>query len=512
MSFARVHRPIKVGLLFDFLFPPPGTWDVGGDFVAGFSMAIDEGRARGLVDREVELVRRDVDGLPRGDVKTAIDAWQELVDEGALVIIGPLVSENAVALREHVERGSFVPSISWCGTEEWLGEWTFALSDGSLSEEPFVIATLLAAAGIGRIGVSYERSHIGSEYLRYLRQACDRHGVEIVVAAPIAQTDVDAGDVVRQLHAADPEAIVHVGFGIGLIRINAALAAIGWDPPRYTTTAWENGFLSDEVFGAFRHWIGLEHYDEGNAVGQAVLDRFAARHGRRPEYTYPLYGFDVGNVVVHALSYAEPLSPTGVKHAIERVKMLPAASGSPGTHISYGRWKRNGWHGPGYLTARSVADDLRSTVLRGRFDGPVATATPSAASHQATVRRFFDAMNDGDIDAAYALVQPGCTWFSLASREFRTLTQMRAALEWVNGSAVERPIQITVVGMVADGERVAVQCEGHAITTAGRPYENLYHFLFEFDGGLISRLWEYNDTAHVKDVFRIGADGTLSLG
>lgn len=363
--------PIKIGLLFDLVFPEPGSWKVQQDFIDGVQMAIDEGLERGLIDRSVELIRRDVNGLPRGSTKAVVDAWQEIVDEGAILILGPMITENAVVVREHVERGNFVPSISWAGSEDWLGEWCFALSDGSLSEEPFVIANLIAATGMTRIGVTYERSAIGTEYLSYLREACDIAGLDIVATAPIAQTAVDATGPIATLKAGEPDAIVHVGFGFALIRINEALDAIGWDPPRYTTTAWENGFISDQIFAAFQHWIGLEHYDEENPVGQAVLDRFNQRNGRRPEYPYALYGFDTGNIVVHALSHAEPLSPTGVKNGLERVKMLPAACGSAGTRISFGKWKRNGWHGAGYLTARQVAADLSSTILRGRHDGPV---------------------------------------------------------------------------------------------------------------------------------------------
>jgi ketosteroid isomerase-like protein len=127
------------------------------------------------------------------------------------------------------------------------------------------------------------------------------------------------------------------------------------------------------------------------------------------------------------------------------------------------------------------------------------------------VRAFFAAMNEGDTDAAFALLRPECTWFSLSARRFRTLTEMRAALEWVNSVAVTRPIQISVVGMTAEGDRVAAQCEGQAVTATGQRYDNLYHFLFEFDGPLIGRLWEYNDTAHVKEVFRLAEDGTLAL-
>jgi branched-chain amino acid transport system substrate-binding protein len=369
LSVSDAHSGIKVGVLVDFVYPAPGVWDVKADFIDGLELTFEEAFASGLIDRPIELVERWVEGLPRGAVKPVLDAYDELVDEGCVVIIGPLISENAIPLREHIERGGFVPSISWCGTEAWLGEWTFALSDGSLTEEPYVIASLLAEAGHRRIGVSYERSAIGTEYLHYLRQACDLEGLEIVATATIAQTVSDATDLVDALHLPNVDAIVHVGFGLGLVRINEALAAAGWDPPRYTTTAWETCYVSDELFEAFQGWIGIAHYDETNTVGQTWLDRFEAKYGRRPEYEYSLYPHDVGRVIATALARAEPISPTGVKLGLEQVKMLHAACGSPGTRISFGNQRRNGWHGVGYLTARSINDDLKSTRLRGRAIG-----------------------------------------------------------------------------------------------------------------------------------------------
>jgi hypothetical protein len=61
--------------------------------------------------------------------------------------------------------------------------------------------------------------------------------------------------------------------------------------------------------------------------------------------------------LLYAFADATPLSPLGVKDALERVKMLPAASGSPGTRISFGRWMHRGWVGAGYLVARSLDPD-----------------------------------------------------------------------------------------------------------------------------------------------------------
>ena len=39
---------------------------------------------------------------------------------------------------------------------------------------------------------------------------------------------------------------------------------------------------------------------------------------------------DVATVLLRAFSDAHPLSPRGVKEALERVKMMPAAAGAPG--------------------------------------------------------------------------------------------------------------------------------------------------------------------------------------
>jgi branched-chain amino acid transport system substrate-binding protein len=39
------------------------------------------------------------------------------------------------------------------------------------------------------------------------------------------------------------------------------------------------------------------------------------------------------------------------------VKLLPAASGAPGTRISFGNWVHRGWMGAGYLVARRLDPD-----------------------------------------------------------------------------------------------------------------------------------------------------------
>ena len=123
---------------------------------------------------------------------------------------------------------------------------------------------------------------------------------------------------------ATPDALVHVGFGLGLVGMNTALDAIGWAPPRYTTTAFEFAATSEWWRHELAGWIGLDQWDERNTLAQEFLDQFAARYGRRPEYFFPLVCFDIGRVLMLALSQARPLTGTGVKESLERIKMLPA--------------------------------------------------------------------------------------------------------------------------------------------------------------------------------------------
>ena len=47
-----------------------------------------------------------------------------------------------------------------------------------------------------------------------------------------------------------------VWFGFGVMHLNAALAGLGWAPPRYTTTAWEDAFVSRAVREAYRNEVG----------------------------------------------------------------------------------------------------------------------------------------------------------------------------------------------------------------------------------------------------------------
>jgi len=367
MSYESSAEPIKVGYLMDFRLPAFYPKEMRDDLTRPFELVFEEGLKKRLIDRRVEIVYREVEGLPKGTVKAVIDAYGELVDEGCLVIFGPSITDNCVPTREAIEQRFRVPAVSVTGTDDWLGEWTFSFPMGSLIEEPIFWADLLRKGGHREVGVLVEQSLVGETYAKSFRKACRDAGIRIVAEEQIAQTAQDVGVAVGKVHEAKPSALVHCGFGFGILHVNSTLAALGWDPPRFTSTAFQNAWINPVMWKAFLGWTGIDQYDEGNLVGQHFLDQYEASCGRRPQYCVPVVNRDIATALLSAFADAHPLSPRGVKEALERVRMLPAAAGAPGTRVSFGKWIRRAWMGAGYLVARRLDPDGIHSHLVDRF-------------------------------------------------------------------------------------------------------------------------------------------------
>src|SRR5262245_14270633 len=229
MSYESSAEPIKLGYLFDFVLPEAYPKEMRDDLTQSFELVFDEGLRQGIIDRPVEIVFREVQGLPKGTVKAVIDAYGELVDEGCLAVFGPAITDNCVPTKEAIEQRFHVPAISVTGAEDWLGEWTFSLSMGSMTDEPIFWAHLLARDGHTEVGVLVEQSLVGQSYARSFRSACRAQGIRIVAEEIIPQTAQDTGKAVRALHAAKVQALVHCGFGFGIVFVNPALQELDWD-------------------------------------------------------------------------------------------------------------------------------------------------------------------------------------------------------------------------------------------------------------------------------------------
>jgi len=369
MAGAHAAEPIKLGVLMDYVMPDS---DVRDDFVQPLELVFKEGLESGMIDRPVELVHREVDGLPRGTVKAVIDAFGELVDVG-LRRRGGAEHQRQRRRRPRGDRAA-VPGPG----DQRLRLRGLARRVDVPPQQRLHDRRADPVGPPDGEGRAEDGGHAGGALVHrtdvpaHFRRAAQDAGIQIVAEEYIAQTGQDIAAAVRTLHDSRAEAIVHCGFGWAWRRSTTRSAhSTGtrpgtWGPPWRPASTHGSGTHS---------WDGSasEQYDEGNPVAKEFLDRFEAAYGRRPEYFNPVLWRDVATSFLHALADATPLSPRGVRDALERVKMLPAACGSAGTRISFGRWSHRGWMGAGYLVARTLDPNgkaqgkLWKSTLVGRY-------------------------------------------------------------------------------------------------------------------------------------------------
>ena len=119
-----------------------------------------------------------------------------------------------------------------------------------------------------------------------------------------------------------------------------------------------------------------------------------------------------------------------------------------------------------------------------------------------TVTAFVQAMSRGDMDAILdAYAEDGGVWTmgnTLISGQYNK-QQIRGFADGIF-EAFPEGLQFTILGMTAEGDRVAVEAESMGIHVSGATYNNFYHFLFTLRDGKVTSLKEYLDTQMVLDV------------
>lgn len=122
--------------------------------------------------------------------------------------------------------------------------------------------------------------------------------------------------------------------------------------------------------------------------------------------------------------------------------------------------------------------------------------------NKALATRFIEYLNQGDIAGFVGMYDDeGFVWTAggtLISGKF-TKAQIAASAGAIL-DAFPQGIKFTIHGMVAEGNKVAVEAESEGLHASGKRYSNLYHFLFEFRNGKLLSLKEYMDTERVTDV------------
>ena len=123
-------------------------------------------------------------------------------------------------------------------------------------------------------------------------------------------------------------------------------------------------------------------------------------------------------------------------------------------------------------------------------------------SNKAFVERFFQAMNEGDVEFLVgAYHDDGClqTMGNTLISGVYTKEQVNAAAGGIY-EAFPEGLNFTVIDMVAEGDKVAVEATSEGKHASGQVYSNEYHFLFILKDGKLLRLKEYMDTERATDI------------
>ncbi len=347
-------EPFKVGFLNEGLFPDAATFDQAIGNVIRFRF--DQAVATGELDRPVQLVVRTGRGLPHGTAKAVRDAWHELADDGVLVILGPGITDNCMAVVPLFE-SRCVPTINFPGTTRSRGRYGFHYQVGALYGDGPLIVRAMERRGLRTVAVIRDRSPIGAEYFEYFEEQCERSGMAVTADLKCSPVATDLGAEVRQAAEARPDALAYLGFGGVLLELSRALAAAAWDPPRFTTSAGMHWYSkTPDERREMRGWVYVDQVDEGNDVLRSMLDAFEARHGARPFDPISAGMYDMATLAVLGIRAATVHTPEGVMEGLERISQVPAALGGAGTIMGFGPWERTALKGPDYLVLRQMGE------------------------------------------------------------------------------------------------------------------------------------------------------------
>src|SRR5580700_11846561 len=198
--------PIRIGLLYDF---PQGD-DL---FAASMRLGIDEVAASGRLDRDVEFVEQHARGLPSGSEHDVKRAFAHLADDGAIAIVGPSISDNALIAAPLCD-DAHVPAINYSGGERTRSQWMFHYQVGSLEEEPPVLAARMVERGLQRAAVEFDQSPVGRRYAECFEAARARLGLDVTATATISPLAESAEDLLVRLRAGNPDVVVYLGLGV----------------------------------------------------------------------------------------------------------------------------------------------------------------------------------------------------------------------------------------------------------------------------------------------------------
>jgi ABC-type branched-subunit amino acid transport system substrate-binding protein len=342
-------EPVKIGVLVDM--------DIGqllADWIDSTILAVEDSLNEGVYDRPIEIITVDARGLPRENYRKVRAGYQRLVDAGCVVVLGPLISDNSVNLRDTIN-STGVPAIGWTGAVRFFGDYCFTVANGDIPTESVMGANWCALNGHRKVGFFWERGSSGGDYAEYFRSAARQVGLDVVKEVSLGPNPRGLQEHLETMRAQGADAIVYMGYGYSTFHFARAFKALDWDPPRFMGTAFMFYSNSNEWAEGLEGWHGVDQLGEDgtNPNYEAMRERFEARFGRVSRNVVVALGYDTARAAMLGIGNATIAVPAEVKAGLEQIKWMPCTNGGPGTYVTFAPYDHRGYKGD-FLTIREL--------------------------------------------------------------------------------------------------------------------------------------------------------------
>ncbi len=353
-SQAASGDTIKIGVLA----PLTGEVSVYGIATSnGITMALDEiNAAGGVMGRQIEYIVLD----ERGDPSEAVNAYNNLYDQGIVALLGDVTSKPCVAVAE-VAAADNMPMLTATGTAAeitTIGSNVFR----TCFMDPFqgkVMATFAAdELGAKKVAVMYDS---GSDYSMGLAesfkaQAAEKN-LELVAYEAYATADTDFTTILNKIVSAAPDALFipdyygDVSLAISQARAagytGAILGGDGWDG---VLGAMPQDKLADANNGYFSN-----HYTTSDTAEVVVnfLANYKSLFGEDPN-AFAALGYDSAYIMAAAIEKAGSTDSQAIIDAL-------AATEHDGV--------------TGHITFDANGDPIKSVAITKFVDGKAELAT-----------------------------------------------------------------------------------------------------------------------------------------
>jgi ABC-type branched-subunit amino acid transport system substrate-binding protein len=340
-------------VLYDFPLP-----DGGATTEQALRMGLDEVRADGRLDREIELVTEQVAGLPMGSEHDVLRGFRALDEAGCLLVIGPAISDNALITTPVGDDVGLV-TINYTGGERTRGRYGFHYQVGSLEEEPAALADRLRQRGLTHPAVVHDRSPVGKRYAECFDDAAAMLGLEITGRHAVSPLADDLTGPLTRLREGRPDSLVYLGLGMASRAVALGIEALGWSVPVVANSALMFGYARPEWRDGWAGWEYLDAVADDNERRTWI----AEQNPVLAVSPVTCAMVDMGRLAGEAIARTDHLTRDGMREALERIKRLPAACGYQGTTMGFGVYD-HGALSHGFLVLREWKDGRSVQVVR----------------------------------------------------------------------------------------------------------------------------------------------------